>query len=78
MTDAVTVVIQPQPVVTVTDQPLRVEIGVPGLQGPPGPPGPPGANGLGAISADAGNVLTTGTDGGLYVPPGTGLSTSHW
>lgn len=39
MTDAVTVVIQPEPQVHVTEQPLRVEVGIPGLQGPPGPPG---------------------------------------
>lgn len=67
MTEVV-IVREPQTVVHVADARITVEAAQPGLPGPPGPPGPPGANGLGSISADAGNAITTGTDGGLYCP----------
>jgi hypothetical protein len=30
-----------------------------------------------ALSTDAGNIITTGTDGGLYVPAPS-LETEHW
>jgi hypothetical protein len=40
-----------------------------GIQGPPGPPGFP--------SADPGNAITTGSDGGLYCPAAV-VSTLHW
>jgi hypothetical protein len=41
--------------------------GPPGQPGPPGPPGPQGPQGHGGFpSADPGNAITTGTDGGLY------------
>jgi hypothetical protein len=33
-----------------------------------GEQGPAGRSGLGAISADAGNAITQGTDSGLYAP----------
>ncbi|MFT4041217.1 MAG: hypothetical protein QM692_23750 [Thermomicrobiales bacterium] len=36
-----------------------------GVQGPPGPPGPAGSGT--AISADADNRATLGSDGGVYV-----------
>lgn len=39
-----------------------LRLGVSGLQGPPGPAGTP------ALSADAGNTATLGTDGKLFVP----------
>lgn len=42
MTDAVTVILQPEPAVTVAAQMVRVAVGIPGLQGPPGPKGDPG------------------------------------
>lgn len=42
MTDEMTVILQPEPVVTVAAQVMRVEVGIPGLQGPPGPKGDPG------------------------------------
>lgn len=43
--------------------------------GPPGPEGPEGP--AGAASADAGNQLTTGSDGGLYMGPPQ-LETAQW
>lgn len=53
--------------VTVLGQ--RGPAGPAGQPGQPGPAGAPGAPGLsGAISADADNRATHGTDGGLYVP----------
>ena len=40
-----------------------------GIPGPPGPPGEKGANGdVSSLSADPGNAITVGTDGGLYAP----------
>lgn len=49
---------------------------VPGPQGPPGAdsvvPGPPGPT---AVSADAGNTSTLGTDGLIYTPAGASVDT---
>lgn len=48
-------------------------VGVPGVPGLPGPPGAPG----GTISADAGNALAAGLDGGLYCPAVV-AGLNHW
>jgi hypothetical protein len=42
-----------------------------------GPQGPPGSPGVGAISADEGNAISLGSDGGLYCPAVIS-STIHW
>ena len=43
--------------------------GAPGLKGDKGDPGLPGKDGVNAeVSADPGNALSLGEDGGLYVP----------
>lgn len=43
--------------------------GADGAQGPQGPQGPPGPT---AVSTDAGNSATLGTDSLIYVPASTG------
>jgi hypothetical protein len=47
--------------------------GPPGIQGPPGPAGPPNTTPLSTV---AGNALTLGADGGLFVPPPAWASTN--
>jgi hypothetical protein len=61
----------------IVKEPETLRIAQAVLPGPPGPPGPPGANGLGSISADPGNAIVTGTDGGLYCPAVT-TATTDW
>lgn len=46
------------------DSGLLVELAAPGPAGSPGPPGQPGPT---AVSSDAGNMATIGSDGGIYV-----------
>lgn len=74
MTNPIIVVREPTTTVTVAIDAVRVSVVTPG---PPGPPGPPGADGLGTLSADPGNALTLGTDGGLYCSAVLPL-TLHW
>ena len=52
---------------------LVAMVGVPGVPGVPGPPGAPG----GTISADPGNALSAGLDGGLYCPAVV-AGLNHW
>lgn len=72
-------VVQDQKTAAVTDrrevqyvhsrEPKQVVVLAAGGQGPRGMQGPPGpASPVGGISADDGNALTHGGDGGLYVP----------
>ena len=65
MTDVVKVVVKEPETVRISQAVL------------PGPPGPPGPGGSGFISADPGNSITTGSDGGLYCPAVT-TATIHW
>jgi len=73
VTDVVKVVVKEPETVRISGAMLP---GPPGPSGPPGPPGPPGPGG-GFISADPGNGITTGTDGGLYCPAVT-TATTDW
>jgi hypothetical protein len=77
MTDAVRVIVREPETVRISGAGAMVTVAQAVLPGPPGPPGPAGANGLGAISADPGNAITTGSDGGLYCPAVT-TATTDW
>ncbi len=68
MTDVV-VIREPQTVVHVVEEYVRVDVVSPGPQGPPGPPC--------TISRDAGNAITHGSDAGLYCPAVV-TSTMEW
>lgn len=73
MTDVIKVVVKEPETVRISGAGATVTIAQAVLPGPPGPPGPGG----GFISADPGNSITTGTDGGLYCPAVT-TATTDW
>jgi hypothetical protein len=85
MSDEHTIIVQPD-IITIASPTLVTRIET-GFQGPPGPPGPQGLAGpqgpqgppgpSGVISADDGNALMHGSDGGLYCPAVVS-STIHW
>jgi hypothetical protein len=78
MSETIVVVENDTIVITVEKDPIvieKIEVGPQGPPGPSGPPGPPGPSGV--ISADDGNALTHGSDGGLYCPAVIS-STTHW
>ena len=66
MTSLNLVIQTPQPLQLIVQPPAEIKLTLIVGQGPSGPPGKTAL--VGGISSDTGNSLTSGNDGGLYVP----------
>lgn len=64
MLDCVRTIVIEQPITVTVTHGTAMTVSA----GSQGPPGRDGKDGIGHISTDEYNRLTTGTDGGLYVP----------